>query len=211
MKKPRRGVGGGKDVRSWNRHRVTKSSTPSPWETSARSTARAIANWVARSPIKQIHQQFLHDERQLARYWQEAQLLASLQHPHILTIYDIVRSRGWLIVELMRGSLKQVAQGEPIDLDFLPRGAGLFACSALHFLHGNGIIHGDVKPSNLLVDSQNRVKLGDFGLARRATSEEGSLLKGTTKYMAPELVSTQFGAGGPGLATCIRWASPPTS
>ena len=80
--------------------------------------------------IKQIHQQFLHDERQLARYWQEAQLLASLQHPHILTIYDIVRSRGWLIVELMRGSLKQVAQGEPIDLDFLRHGAGLFACGA---------------------------------------------------------------------------------
>jgi len=146
--------------------------------------------------IKQIHQQFLHDERQLARYWQEAQLLASLQHPHILTIYDIVRSRGWLIVELMRGSLKQVTQGEPIDLDFL-RVALACSLSALHFLHGNGIIHGDVKPSNLLVDAQNRVKLGDFGLARRATSEEGSLLKGTTKYMAPELVSTQFGPVGP--------------
>ena len=41
--------------------------------------------------IKQIHQQFLGDQRQLARYWQEAQLLASLQHPSILTIYDIVR------------------------------------------------------------------------------------------------------------------------
>lgn len=146
--------------------------------------------------IKQIHQQFLHDERQLARYWQEAQLLASLQHPHILTIYDIVRSRGWLIVELMRGSLKQATQGEPIDLDFL-RVALACALSALHFLHGNGIIHGDVKPSNLLVDAQNRVKLGDFGLARRAANEEGSLLKGTTKYMAPELVSTQFGPVGP--------------
>ena len=146
--------------------------------------------------IKQVHQQFLSDQRQLARYWQEAQLLASLQHPNIVTIYDIVRGRGWLILELMRGSLKQSAQGEPIDLDFL-RGALADALTALQFLHQNGVIHGDVKPSNLLVDARNRVKLGDFGLARRASNEEGSLLKGTTKYMAPELINPQFGAVGP--------------
>ncbi|HUT08899.1 MAG TPA: protein kinase [Thermoguttaceae bacterium] len=146
--------------------------------------------------IKQIHQQFLADQQQLARYWHEAQLLASLQHPNILTIYDIVRPRGWLILELMRGNLKQMTQAGPLDLDFLR--VGLVGClGALQFLHGNGIIHGDVKPSNLLVDSRNRVVLGDFGLARRAASEEGSLLKGTTKYMAPELVSKGFGAVGP--------------
>jgi len=146
--------------------------------------------------IKQIHQQFLTDQQQLARYWHEAQLLASLQHPNILTIYDIVRPRGWLILELMRGNLKQMIQAGPLDLDFLR--LGLVGClGALQFLHDNGIIHGDVKPSNLLVDSRNRVVLGDFGLARRAASEEGSLLKGTTKYMAPELVSQGFGAVGP--------------
>ena len=59
------------------------------------------------------------------------------------------------------------------------------------------MIHGDIKPSNILVAPPNRVKLGDFGLARRASNEEGSLLKGTTKYMAPELLSGQFGAVGP--------------
>jgi len=146
--------------------------------------------------IKEIHQQFLADRQQLARYWHEAQLLASLQHPNILTIYDIVRPRGWLILELMRGNLKQMIQAGPLDLDFLR--VGLVGClGALQFLHDNGIIHGDVKPSNLLVDFRNRVVLGDFGLARRAASEEGSLLKGTTKYMAPELVSQGFGAVGP--------------
>ena len=160
------------------------------------STARAIGNWAAKWPSSRFTSNFSVNERQLARYWQEAQLLASLQHPHILTIYDIVRPKGWLIVELMRGNLQTTAQGEGIDLDFL-RTALTDCLSALEFLHANGVIHGDIKPSNLLIDKQGRVKLGDFGLARRASNESGSLLKGTTKYMAPELLSDQFGTVGP--------------
>ena len=119
-----------------------------------------------------------------------------MQHANILTIYDVVRPRGWLILELMRGSLKSAAEGEPMDLDQL-RLVLANCLTGLHFLHGNGVIHGDIKPSNILVAPPNRIKLGDFGLARRASNEEGSLLKGTTKYMAPELLSAQFGAVGP--------------
>lgn len=158
-----------------------------------RARDRELARDVA---IKQIHQQFLHDPRQLERYWQEAQLLASLHHPYIMSIHDIVRSQGWLVLELMRGSLAGELQGRPIGVDMLH--IALVQClSALEFLHGQGIIHGDVKPSNLLVGMNHRLKLGDFGLARRAASSEGSLLKGTTKYMAPEVMSDQFGGVGP--------------
>ena len=146
--------------------------------------------------VKRIHKQFLSDPKQLERYWREAQLLASLQHPNVVTIYDIVRGRGWLVLELMQGSLQPATQDAPVDLDYL-RVVLVCSLNALKFLHANGIIHGDVKPGNLLVDKYNRIKLGDFGLARRANSDEGSLLKGTTKYMAPELVSEQFGAVGP--------------
>jgi len=175
------------------RYEILNTIATGDFATVYRARDRELGREVA---IKQIHQQFLHDERQLARYWQEAQLLASLQHPNILTIYDIVRPRGWLILELMHGNLQQMAHGEPLDLDFLRVALG--GClSALQFLHTNGVIHGDVKPSNMLLDQQRRVKLGDFGLARRASNEEGSLLKGTTKYMAPELVSNQFGPVGP--------------
>lgn len=146
--------------------------------------------------IKQIHSQFLADERQLARYWQEAQLLASLQHPNIVTIYDVVRPRGWLVLERMQTTLTDQLQGEGIDVDYL-RMVLVDCLEALRFLHANGVIHGDVKPSNLLTDAGGRVKLGDFGLARRANDENGSLLKGTTKYMAPEVASDQFGPVGP--------------
>ena len=58
------------------------------------SIARANRELGREVAIKQIHQQFLQDPRQLDRYWQEAQLLASLEHPNIVTIYDIVRDRG---------------------------------------------------------------------------------------------------------------------
>lgn len=146
--------------------------------------------------IKQIHQQYLEDPQQLERYWQEAQLLARLEHPRIMTIYDIVRERGWLVLELMQGSLQQVQNGAPIDLNVL-RMALTCGLHALHFLQQNGIIHGDVKPSNLLVDKNNRIKLGDFGIARRMTGDPGSIIKGTTKYMAPEVLSDQFGDVGP--------------
>lgn len=146
--------------------------------------------------IKQIHQQYLDDPQQLQRYWQEAQLLASLHHPNIVTIFDIDRERGWLILELMQANLAERMAGRPMDLRAL-RSALAHCLRALKYLHARGIVHGDVKPTNLMLDARRRVKIGDFGLARRVSDEEGSLLKGTTKYMAPEVVSDEFGEVGP--------------
>ncbi|HVW38477.1 MAG TPA: serine/threonine-protein kinase [Pirellulales bacterium] len=146
--------------------------------------------------IKQIHFQYMQDPRQLDRYWQEAQILANLHHQYIMTIYDIVRQRGWLILELMRGSLSGELQGRPIDVETL-KIALVQSLHALDFLHSRGVLHGDVKPSNLLIGLNNRLKLGDFGLARRSGAGDGSLLKGTPKYMAPEVMSDRFGPVGP--------------
>lgn len=146
--------------------------------------------------IKQIHDQFLSDSQQLERYWAEAQLLASYPHPNIVTIYDIVRDRGWLILELMQTDLSKVAGKRPMDLGAL-RTTLAHCLRALKYLHAHGIVHGDIKPSNMMVDRRRRVKIGDFGLARRVSDEEGSLIKGTTKYMAPEVVSDDFGEVGP--------------
>jgi serine/threonine-protein kinase len=146
--------------------------------------------------IKQIHQQYLEDPQQLDRYWGEAQLLASFQHPNIVTIYDIARERGWLILELMQSDLSKVAGRKQMPLESL-RTTLAHCLRALKFLHTHGIVHGDIKPSNMMIDRRRRVKIGDFGLARRVSNEEGSLIKGTTKYMAPEVVSDEFGEVGP--------------
>jgi len=123
-------------------------------------------------------------------------LLASLEHPRIMSIYDIVRDRGWLILELMRGSMEQLQDGRPVDLKDL-RLIIIWMAKALRFLERNGIVHGDVKPSNILVDKNRHVKLGDFGIARRLSGDDVSLIKGTTKYLSPEVVSDQFGEVGP--------------
>ena len=146
--------------------------------------------------IKQIHEQYLQDPQQLNRYWQESQLLASLQHPNIVTIFDIDRQRGWLILELMQANLAQRMAGRQMNLTSL-RTTIAHSLRALKYLHSRGIVHGDIKLSNLMIDARRRVKIGDFGLARRVSDEEGSMLKGTTKYMAPEAISDEFGELGP--------------
>ncbi|HEY4261444.1 MAG TPA: serine/threonine-protein kinase [Schlesneria sp.] len=146
--------------------------------------------------IKQLHQEFVDDPKRLERFWQEAQLLASLQHPNIVTIFDIVKERGWLVMELMQSSLAERLSGRQIDLRAL-RATLAHVLRALKYLHAQGVIHGDIKPANLMIDARRRVKLGDFGLACRVATVDGSLLKGTTKYMAPETVSDDFGDVGP--------------
>ena len=143
--------------------------------------------------IKQIHEQFLGGSLRLDRYWHEAQLLASLQHPNIVTIYDIDRERGWLVMELMQSTLAERISGRQIDLRSL-RTALAHCLRALKYLHERGIVHGDLKPSNMMLDNRRRIKVGDFGLARRVSDRDGTLLKGSTRYIAPEIVSDDFGA-----------------
>ena len=146
--------------------------------------------------IRQIHSQLLDDPRFLDRYWAEAQLLASVQHPHIVTIYDIVRGKGWLVLELMQANLRDRLSGRPMDLRAL-RTTLIHALKALKYLHSRGIIHGDINPANLMVDHRKRVKVGDFGIARRVARTDGSVSRGTAKYMAPEALSGEIANVGP--------------
>ena len=146
--------------------------------------------------IKQLHSQFLDDQDKLERYWRESRLMLDLDHPNIMTIYDVIKSRGCLVLELMQGSLKEIFSSKAMPVDDV-RETIIQAARGLECMHKNGIVHGDVKPANLMLSRQDVVKLGDFGLARRVSDDEGSLLKGTTKYMAPELVSEDFGEVGP--------------
>jgi tetratricopeptide (TPR) repeat protein len=118
----------------------------------------------------------------------EARALASLSHPNVVQVYDVVETTGhvYLVMELVRGqTMRAWQQGRSIAdaLDaYLAAGAGLVA------IHDVGLVHADVKPDNLLVAAdergRTRVLVSDFGLSREAAAD--GVVGGTPRYMAPE-------------------------
>jgi len=129
------------------------------------------------------------------RFEREAKSMAALSHPNIVTVHDYGEREGfiWFAMELVEGTdLRRILT----DKKRLPPGeaAGLVVqvCDALEYAHSKGVVHRDVKPENVLVDSRGRVRLTDFGLAKILGPDAGGLLTqsgavlGTARYMAPE-------------------------
>jgi len=126
------------------------------------------------------------------QFIREAQIVGRLAHPFIVSLYDVgTNAEGlpFLIMEYVEGeTLEKVLATAPIPLKKAAAWGGDLA-SALAQAHTAQIIHGDVKPANILVTRDGHVKLGDFGIARYATqvSRSGDL-KGTPAYLAPEQI-----------------------
>jgi serine/threonine protein kinase len=134
------------------------------------------------------------------RFLREARLLASLSHPHIVTVYEFGQRDGtyFLLMEFVDGvTLRQALRSEPIHR-LSPKEALTVVgqlCDALQFAHDENVIHRDIKPENILIDKRGRVKIADFGLARMLGRSAGMLtltgtnqLLGTPIYMAPEQI-----------------------
>ena len=139
------------------------------------------------------------DDRARTRFWREAQVAASVNHPNVCQIYEIGEDHGELFIamELLEGeSLSERLRRGPLNVSqALPIGLGILA--ALTALHARGIVHRDLKPSNVFL-TPHGVKLLDFGLARPqpepALNSEMSItntgmVMGTPSYMAPEQVT----------------------
>jgi tRNA A-37 threonylcarbamoyl transferase component Bud32 len=137
------------------------------------------------------------DPRFAERFTREAQALARLNHPNIVTVYDFGETNGlyYLLMEYVDGmSLRQLLQTRKLA----PEEALVIVpsiCDALQYAHQEGIVHRDIKPENILLDKQGRVKIADFGIAKllgadgkveSLTGEQGVV--GTPHYMAPEQV-----------------------
>ncbi|HVT19214.1 MAG TPA: serine/threonine-protein kinase [Thermoanaerobaculia bacterium] len=130
------------------------------------------------------------------RFFSEAKTQALLQHPNIVGIYDLLADEGdyFIVMELVTGQhLDQrlaAAAGRPLDCG---AALGIFSqvLSALDYAHSEGVIHRDVKPSNVMISPQGRVKLTDFGIAlligdKRLTVSHSVI--GTPTYMSPEQI-----------------------
>jgi serine/threonine-protein kinase len=144
--------------------------------------------------VKVLDRVLSEDPAFLARFEREARTIASLQHPAIVPIYDFGEQEGqsFLVMRYMRGgSLVERIRSGRLALDqsltILGRIAG-----ALEYAHDHGVIHRDLKPGNILFDSQGEAYLGDFGIAHlsgevTALTSTGTVI-GTPAYMSPEQV-----------------------
>ena len=129
----------------------------------------------------------------LARAEREARLAASLNHPHVVSVFDLVEEPDarWLVMEYVesRTLAELVKENGPLAPDTAARILWQ-AADALAAAHSAGIVHRDVKPSNILVTPTGQAKLTDFGIARAyadATLTQTGLVTGSPAYLAPEV------------------------
>jgi serine/threonine protein kinase/beta-lactam-binding protein with PASTA domain len=142
--------------------------------------------------IKVLRQQFVHDEEFIRRFRREAQSAAALSHPNVVSIYDVGEEDDthYIVMEYVEGNnLNEVIiERAPLQADEAVHIAMQIA-DALDHAHQNHIIHRDIKPHNILIGKNGRVKVTDFGIARAVTSstitQTGSVL-GSVHYFSPE-------------------------
>lgn len=155
-----------------------------------RATDEALEREVAVKVLRQIAG---GDDAQ-ARFVHEARLLAGLSHTGLVTVLDagFEDERPFLVMELVEGrTFEQLCAGRPCD-EQVVEDVGAQIAQALSFVHGRGIVHRDVKPANVLIGADGRVKLADFGIARLAGRDaeftRTGFIMGTVRYVSPEQV-----------------------
>ena len=160
-----------------------------------RARQRKLERLVA---LKILSRELSADPAFAQRFLREAQALARLQHPNIVSLYDFGEAVGtyFLVMEYAEGlNLRQIL----LRGDLKPREALAIVpqiCDGLQYAHEAGVIHRDIKPENVLVDRNGRVKIADFGLAKilgqtgpSVTLTGTGQVMGTPQYMAPEQLS----------------------
>ena len=164
---------------------IANGGMASVWEANDELLGRSVA-------VTVLSPQFAADDAARRRFTREARAAARLStHPHVVTVYDAGEHDGqaFLVMALYPGgTVADRIKAGPVDradaLDWLEDAAG-----ALDLAHGEGVVHRDVKPANLLLDAGDRVAVADFGIATAAwetSMTSTGLVLGTLAYLAPE-------------------------
>jgi len=142
--------------------------------------------------LKVLHPAHQEDQTFIGRFQREARLVAKLEHPNIVPIYDFSRAENqpYLVMKYIEGTtLKQRLANGPLGFNEVTQVVNSVG-SALAYAHQQGVLHRDIKPSNILIGTDGMMYLADFGLARIANAEASTLsaesLVGTPHYISPE-------------------------
>jgi len=151
--------------------------------------------------IKRMAPRLQESESERKHFLKEAQRASALNHPNVAGIHDVIEDRGelLLVMEYVEGTTLRGRMQDPIRVqDFL--NIAIQGADGLAAAHEKGIVHGDIKPENLMLTPAGRVKILDFGVARRPTLAQfdsptlsletmTASLSGTPAYMAPEVIT----------------------
>lgn len=141
--------------------------------------------------IKLMHETFVQDDNFLERFQREARIVARLEHPHIVPVYDYAEvDQPYLVMKYINGgTLKRRLIKQGITLEEINTMMTMLA-DALTYAHEKDVLHRDIKPSNILIDDRDLPYITDFGLARIAQVGESTIshdmMLGTPFYISPE-------------------------
>jgi len=142
--------------------------------------------------LKALHPAFNEDKTFASRFQREARVVAKLEHPNIVPVYDYAEHEGrpYLVMKFIEGdTLKARMTEKPLSSDEIKKVLDAVG-GALSYAHKQGILHRDIKPSNVMVATDGQIYLADFGLARIAQSGESTMssdsIMGTPQYISPE-------------------------
>ena len=150
-----------------------------------------------RVAVKVMHRELSGDKQFLDRFVQEARSAAALSHSNVMLVHDWGEDESehggtpFLVTELLTGgSLRDMLDQDVVCSPSQVIAFGIDACRALHYAHGQGLVHRDVTPANLMFTGEGDLKIADFGLARALAdsgwTEPGKTLVGTARYSSPE-------------------------
>ena len=142
--------------------------------------------------VKVLREELVSDGEFVRRFHREAQAVAKLSHPNIVNVYDVGQEDGvpYIVMEYIEGeTLKDLIRREGKLEPKRALDIAVQICAALEHAHESGIIHRDIKPQNILITPQGRVKVTDFGIALAAsgaTVTHAGKIMGTVHYLSPE-------------------------
>jgi len=152
-----------------------------------RATQLSVGREVAIKAILPVH---ANSREFIRRFEREAQLVARLEHPHIVPLFDYWRepSEAYLVMRYLRaGNLRERMNQKRLSNDEILSIVENIA-SALDLAHRSGVIHRDIKPENILLDADQNAYLTDFGIAEETNTSQIATVTGSPGYMAPEQI-----------------------